>query len=78
MLARVPLAKQMVDPTDSVLGLLTNAPKPGLNTTYSALIQKAFLPEWWQYTNAYSISLVVIVSALATLAIIYAINRGRR
>ncbi|HWF04988.1 MAG TPA: cytochrome c peroxidase [Candidatus Angelobacter sp.] len=51
MLARVPLAKQMVDPTDSVLGLLSNAPKAGLNTTYSALIQKAFLPEWWQYTQ---------------------------
>jgi cytochrome c peroxidase len=51
MLNRIPLAKQMVDPTDSVLGLLSNSPNMGLNTTYSALIQKAFLPEWWQYSN---------------------------
>ena len=51
LLARVPLAKQMVDPTDSVLGALSNAPKPGLNTTYAALIQKAFLPEWWQFAQ---------------------------
>jgi cytochrome c peroxidase len=51
MLHRVPLAKQMVDPTDSVLGLLSNSPATGINTTYSALIQKAFLPEWWQFAN---------------------------
>jgi cytochrome c peroxidase len=51
MLNRVPLAKQMVDPTDSVLGLLSKSPATGINTSYSALIQKAFLPEWWQYTN---------------------------
>ncbi|MGE5323158.1 MAG: cytochrome c peroxidase [Actinomycetota bacterium] len=49
LMARVPLAKQMVDPTDSVLGAMSNAPKTGLNTTYAALIQKAFQPEWWQF-----------------------------
>src|SRR6185312_15179483 len=49
LLARKPLAKQMVDPTDSVLGALSNAPGKGINTTYSALVQKAFLPEWWQF-----------------------------
>ena len=49
LLARVPLAEQLVDPTDSVLGRLSNAPKQGLNTTYAALIQKAFPPEWWQF-----------------------------
>jgi cytochrome c peroxidase len=47
LLARVPLAKQLVDPTDSVLGPFSNAPAKGLNTTYSALIQKAFQSEWW-------------------------------
>jgi cytochrome c peroxidase len=50
LLARVPLVTQMVDPTDSVLGPMSNAPKPGLNTNYAALIQKAFLPEWWEFT----------------------------
>jgi cytochrome c peroxidase len=49
LLTRVPLAKQNVDATDSVLGAFSNAPQKGLNTTYAALIQKAFLPEWWQF-----------------------------
>ena len=49
LLARKPLAKQMVDPTDSVLGAMSNAPNQGINTTYAALIQKAFNPEWWQF-----------------------------
>ena len=51
LLHRNPLAKQMVDPTDSVLGVLSNAPNAGINTSYSALIQKAFLPEWWQFSQ---------------------------
>ena len=49
LLARKPLATQMVDPTDSLLGGFSNAPKPGLTTTYAALIQKAFVPSWWQF-----------------------------
>jgi cytochrome c peroxidase len=49
LLARKPLAKQYVDPTDSVLGAMSNAPGKGLKTNYSDLIQKAFLPEWWQF-----------------------------
>lgn len=49
LLVRQPLAKQQVDKTDSVLGLLSNGSKGGLNTTYDALIQKAFLPEWWNF-----------------------------
>jgi cytochrome c peroxidase len=51
LLARVPVGKQMIDPTDSVLGTLSNAPGKGLKTTYSALIQQAFLPEWWQFSR---------------------------
>src|SRR5260221_671933 len=51
LLARVPGGKQMIDPTDSVLGTLSNAPGKGLKTTYSALIQQAFLPEWWQFSR---------------------------
>ncbi|MGZ7056031.1 MAG: cytochrome c peroxidase, partial [Candidatus Angelobacter sp.] len=51
LLARVPLTKQMVDPTDSVLGALSKAPGKGLKTSYSALIQQAFLPEWWQFSR---------------------------
>ncbi|HET8889789.1 MAG TPA: hypothetical protein VFQ41_12870 [Candidatus Angelobacter sp.] len=49
LLARVPLAQQMVDPTDSVLGAFSKSPDKGLKTSYSALIQKAFQPEWWQF-----------------------------
>jgi cytochrome c peroxidase len=51
LLARKPLAKQLVDHTDSVLGLMSNTPKPGISTTYAAMIQKAFLPEWWQFAT---------------------------
>ena len=47
----VPLAKQIVDPTDSVLGALSNSRLlvggRGLQTSYAALIRKAFRPEWW-------------------------------
>jgi cytochrome c peroxidase len=51
LLARKPLAKQLVDPTDSVLGTLSNAPGKGLNANYASLIQQAFLPEWWQFSK---------------------------
>ncbi len=51
LLARKPLAKQMVDTTDSVLGLLSNSPSTGINTTYAAMIQKAFLPEWYSFAK---------------------------
>ncbi|MFL5274822.1 MAG: cytochrome c peroxidase [Anaeromyxobacteraceae bacterium] len=51
LLARTlkPLGLQRVDPTDSVLGGLaaTGTGAKGLNTTYAALIQKAFYPMWW-------------------------------
>jgi cytochrome c peroxidase len=47
----VPLAKQVVDPTDSVLGPLATSRLqpggPGLQTSYAALIRQAFRPEWW-------------------------------
>jgi cytochrome c peroxidase len=49
LLARVPLANQLVDPTDSVLGVFSKSPDKGLKTSYSALVQKAFQPEWWQF-----------------------------
>jgi cytochrome c peroxidase len=51
LLARVPLANQLVDPTDSVLGTFSKSPDRGLKTSYSALIQKAFQPEWWQFAQ---------------------------
>ena len=51
LLARVPLAKQLVDPTDSVLGVFSNSPGKGLKTSYSTLVQKAFQPEWWQFAQ---------------------------
>lgn len=42
-----PLGKQIVHPDDSVLGRLSNFPRPGVRTTYEALIKEAFKPEWW-------------------------------
>jgi cytochrome c peroxidase len=49
LLLRTPLAHQFVDPTDSVLGALSNAPGKGLNTSYAALIRQAFHPDWWKF-----------------------------
>jgi cytochrome c peroxidase len=46
-----PLAQQQVDPTDSVLGGLVTPGVKGLNTTYEALIKKAFYPTWWNSTK---------------------------
>ena len=51
LLTRKPLARQVVDPSDSVLGTLSNSPNTGINTTYAALIQQAFQPEWWQFSQ---------------------------
>jgi cytochrome c peroxidase len=42
-----PLAQQLVSPTDSRLGGLSLAPANGLNKSYLALIQQAFVPAWW-------------------------------
>jgi hypothetical protein len=50
LLGLVPLGKQMVAPTDSVLGSLANTGGPGLSTTYAALIQQAFAPSLWSAT----------------------------
>ncbi|HET9596709.1 MAG TPA: cytochrome c peroxidase [Anaeromyxobacteraceae bacterium] len=47
MLDSKPLALQTVDPKDGVLGPLVVAGVKGLNTTYAALIRKAFYPMWW-------------------------------
>jgi cytochrome c peroxidase len=47
LLGLTPLGQQMVDPTDSVLGPLSNAPAKGINTTYENLIQAAFQPTYW-------------------------------
>jgi len=52
LLALKPLGLQKVDPTDSVLGSLADTTTgKGLNTTYTALIQKAFQPQWWNYSK---------------------------
>lgn len=48
-----PLATQMVDSNDSVLGGLSASPRPGLNTpNYDLMIRRAFNPEWWS-SNEY-------------------------
>lgn len=52
MLSLTPLAKQTVSPQDSVLGTLANLPpNKGLTTTYAALIQAAFRPQYWNNTT---------------------------
>jgi cytochrome c peroxidase len=44
----VPLAEQVVHPTDSVLGSISNSPSPGIRfKSYDAMIQAAFNSQWW-------------------------------
>jgi cytochrome c peroxidase len=47
LLGLAPLGQQMVDPTDSVLGPLSNDPGKGINTTYENLIKAAFQTTYW-------------------------------
>lgn len=44
-----PLGKQVVHPQDSILGVDSRSPQPGLkDRTYEQLIKDAFKPEWWE------------------------------
>jgi cytochrome c peroxidase len=56
LLTLLPLRQQVVAPDDSVLGTLSRSPNAGLNTTYEALIMKAFKPEWWKSTRVIQIN----------------------
>ena len=48
LLSLKPLGLQKVDSTDSVLGSMADVSAgKGLTTTYTAMIQKAFQPKWW-------------------------------
>ena len=47
-----PLAKQLVSPTDSVLGSSSRAPQPGLHDlSYEDMISDAFHDKWWDSTK---------------------------
>jgi cytochrome c peroxidase len=52
MLLARPLVNQQVATSDSVLGPYRHPFGYGLNTTYEALIKKAFQPEYWQVPDA--------------------------
>jgi cytochrome c peroxidase len=55
-----PLANQLVDPTDSVLGPLSNQNatpgRPGLNISYAALVEQAFGVQFWSNTSQHLVS----------------------
>jgi cytochrome c peroxidase len=59
MLSLRPLGLQLVSPEDSTLGALSRAALwdgalvglPGLNTSYAALVRRAFRPRWWASTK---------------------------
>lgn len=56
LLRRKPLGLQAVSSKDSVLGALADRRGKGLKTTYAALIQQAFKPQWWSGTDPIAIS----------------------
>jgi cytochrome c peroxidase len=51
LLSLTPLGRQVVDPTDSVLGPLANRSGTGLTTSYAALIKAAFQSKLWRGEN---------------------------
>jgi cytochrome c peroxidase len=55
LLSLRPLGKQVVHPSDSVLGPLSRtsrwAGRPGLATTYGDMVQAAFADKWWNATG---------------------------
>ena len=52
-----PLGLQKIDSTDSVLGTLADVSAgKGLTTTYTALIQKAFQPKWWNSKKSVTVN----------------------
>ncbi len=52
MLSLKPLGQQQVSPSDSVLGFLADTTTgAGLSTSYAAMIQAAFWPEYWDNTS---------------------------
>lgn len=64
-----PLAKQRVASDDSVLAPYVNGGNRGLDTTYRALIETAFQPQWWQS------NLIVVKSSSGTLSFVARPNR---
>lgn len=46
-----PLGKQLVDPTDSYLGVKAKSDHKGLKDSYAKMIQDAFQPDWWASTR---------------------------
>jgi cytochrome c peroxidase len=51
LLSLTPLGLQVVDPTDSVLGAISEFPQKGLTTSYASLIQAAFQDKYWNSTR---------------------------
>lgn len=59
LLKQRPLALQIVHPTDSVLGSLSQRGSPGLVVTdYAAMVRQAFKPVWWQGTGKVGIDII--------------------
>jgi len=44
-----PLGKQIVHPDDSILGVYSRVPEPGIKLSYEKLVESAFKPEWWKF-----------------------------
>jgi cytochrome c peroxidase len=55
LLALTPLAEQRIAPTDSVLAAVSAWPEPGARIEYSELIQRAFVPKWWDAAGVVSV-----------------------
>ncbi len=61
LLPMKPLSTQVTDPSDSLFsrtpGLIKSLPLAGLNTTYRALISRAFAPKFWAAAGIFRVDL---------------------
>jgi cytochrome c peroxidase len=68
------LGRQVVDPSDSVLGMRRHKKfKRGLQDSYAAMVQQAFEPRWWQS----KLNICVAVDGVETLINTKAIPKPR-
>ncbi len=67
LLSRAPLATQTIHPNDSVLAALRKDSGIGLNTTYAAMIKKAFAPRYWSGKGEFGQAFVAKAPAYSQL-----------
>ena len=76
LFSALPLGRQTVSPSDSVLGSLAR-PGNGLNTSYLSLVQHAFNSRWWSDPNPVNVGGKSFTQAEANFSLFWGLAVGR-